>query len=329
MISWTECWGRLRPVRKAARKFWYTTAGTAVVAVAMAWGVWFLVHGAISYSADYTVPLNVSVPEGWIVVRQSLKELKLVVQGSENDISALTQDMIKVRAVLDPEKGAHQTILLAERHVTCPYRVRVDAASLPAQEVEVDIERKVTKAVPIRVATQGKVPVGYEPRLTTEPMAMTVTGPESELENLTEVLTVPVNVDGMTESFRRPNCPLSRPPEGKLRQYERESVALQADIVKATNVKRYEHLPVRLLVPSGQAVRAELEPESCAVAVEGNPSLLQELTADGVRLFVEPSTFVPGGEPVLREVLVSVPNGLACKVEPKQVRVRMLPAGGR
>ena len=329
MTSWAEFWKKSRSFRKTVRKFWYTTPVTACVALAMAWGVWYLVSSAIRHETEYSVPLNVSVPADWIVVHQSMRELRVKVQGTENDISALTQDMIKVRVVLDPKNGTNQVLKLSGRDVTCPYRVRVVADSLPKEEVVVAIEPKATKTVSIRAATQGKVPAGYEPRLTTDPMTMMVTGPRSELENLTEVLTIPVNVDGLTESFERPNCPLSRPPEGKLRRYERESVRLKAEIVKVMNHKKYEHLPVRLLVPSGQSARAELEPESCQVTVEGNPGLLQGLTADDVRLFVEPSTFVPGGGAVLREVQVSVPNGLTCVVEPKQVKVRMLQPEGR
>lgn len=68
--------------------------------------------------------------------------------------------------------------------------------------VPVTLERKITKAVPVQVVTQGNVKTGYELEIgVPTPDTVMVTGPRTLMEKLSFIQTEPVNLEKLTESL--------------------------------------------------------------------------------------------------------------------------------
>ena len=188
------------------------------------------------------------------------------------------------------------------------------------------MERIQTSLVPVRLVTQNMLPTGYETvSVSISPSAIEVTGPKSAVDGLSSVPTEPFNLDGRVDSVHQTRFPLAEPPAISMLTYGAETVQLDVEIAARRSERTFRALPVRLLVPGGLPVQAELGPEVCDVTVSGGDAVIGRLTADDIRLFVEPVSFIPSETPATRVVQAKLPAGVTIQaITPPELSVRMV-----
>lgn len=328
-MSWWDA-EKVRMLHRAklTAAFLHTRTGTWLLATATAVLVWWGIREGTSHSQQLeNVPVTVHAPKGWMVVSQAPREVNLTFKGSRNDMVALRREMVQVTVNLqDVLDTAPQTIALGAQHISAPRGVSVVSDQIFPQKVTVLMQPEITAKVKVRLVTRNMLPVGYD-RVSEilTPSVVEVTGPANEVRGLDSVATEPVNLDGRTDSIHEPVLPLAKPAESSHIRYDRGSVQLDMGIIARLETRSFQQLPLRLLVPAGQSLRGDLDPESCNVTVHGRPEDMAKVTADDIRLFVEPATLVASETPTRRDVRANLPDGVTLvSIDPPSALVRMV-----
>lgn len=314
---------------RRVRIFFATQMGTWLLSILAAVIVWAVVREKTSNTQVMeAVPLAVHVPDGWMVVSQSSRQVNLMVKGTKSELAGLRRDAVQVTVNLKNRPIANDaamvSVTLGSDYVSLPRGVRLE--SISTNQVTIQMERIQTALVPVRLVTQNMLPTGYETvSVSISPSAIEVTGPKSSVQGLSSVATEPLNLDGRVDSVHQTRFPLAAPPTLAMLSYGVETVQLDVEIAARRSARTFRALPVRLLIPGGLPVQAELEPEVCDVTVSGSDAVIAGLTADDIRLFVEPVSFIPSETPATRVVQAKLPAGVTVHaITPSDLSVRMV-----
>ncbi len=163
--------------------------------------LWFFVMGERKLEVGYTVPLELkNVPPGMMVANEVPSLVDVRLSGPRTMLMNLSPKDISISvdlADLDPGLTSFKRL---EERLNIPSGVKV--TRLSPSFVDVKLERIKEKVVPVRVVFNGAPAEGFGlGSIRVTPERVTVEGAESEVKDVTEVLTDPVDVDGAKESF--------------------------------------------------------------------------------------------------------------------------------
>lgn len=185
-----------RPTRR-------TELGRALTALGLAVCLWYFVGSQDEAEILATTPLELRhVPPGLEVVRQSVQEVDVRLRGP----SALLRDapLGSLRAFVDlsGEDHGERTWFLGVESVEAPAGVQVMRVT-PSQ-VALQLGRTMSARVRVSPRVLGEPATGFEiHRITIEPAALVLEGPESLLADLEQVATEPISAQGLRETYAR------------------------------------------------------------------------------------------------------------------------------
>ncbi len=187
---------------------------------------------------------------------------------------------------------------------------------LSPQWVDLRVQRRAERAVPVRLRTEGSIPEGYaavgRPEMT--PEIVNVSGPEEIVAGIEAIDTEPVRLDRRRSSFRERVGLVSPDPDVELRpvevdvtaaiervvprEFERVLVTVFSDGAESTGRFRLDPTEVRVRVFGAESVVNDLGPEDISVRVPIEPGMrgvdeveVEVVAIDGVtRTVVEPRT---------------------------------------
>lgn len=202
--------------------------------------------------------------------------------------------------------------------------IPVDANGLPIDGLQVEpgvvvvtvplLPTATTRTVPVLWSLRGTVASGYwVSRVTTDPVAVTVSGDQATLGSLERVETAAVDVTGLTGS-RTFRAPLTLPDGVSLLDPTDATVVVTVVPLAGTR-PFYTAVQIQNLAAN---VTAETDPGSVTITVSGPLPTLTNLTADQVTATVDAGGKGPGTYTV--DVSVHVPSGVTAQsVQPARV----------
>jgi YbbR domain-containing protein len=172
-----------------------------LLSLAFALVLWFFVMGERKLEVGYTVPLELkSVPEGMMVANEVPSLIDVRLSGPRTLLMNLSPKDISISVDLADLKPGLTSFKRLEERLSIPSGVRV--TRLSPSFIDVKLERIREKVVPLRVVFSGVPAEGFRlGAVRLKPEQVTVQGAESEIKDVTEVTTDPVEVDGVKESF--------------------------------------------------------------------------------------------------------------------------------
>jgi YbbR domain-containing protein len=172
-----------------------------LLSLAFALVLWFFVMGERKLEVGYTVPLELkSVPEGMMVANEVPSLIDVRLSGPRTLLMNLSPKDISISVDLADLKPGLTSFKRLEERLSIPSGVRV--TRLSPSFIDVKLERIREKVVPLRVVFSGVPADGFRlGAVRLKPEQVTVQGAESEIKDVTEVTTDPVEVDGAKESF--------------------------------------------------------------------------------------------------------------------------------
>lgn len=200
-----------------------------LISLAFAVVLWFFVMGERRHEVSHIVPVTYrGVPEGLIIANQVPGAVEVMVSGPRALLSHLSSaDMAIVVNLAGAEAGVTSIKRLGES-LTLPTGLTMTRIS-PAY-VDVKLERIREKAVPVRVVLGGEPAPGYRVRrLRVAPPQVTVSGAESELKAVSEVVTEGLDIGGVRETFTQTVALSHSRPFTTLK--EQRTVEVQVQIV--------------------------------------------------------------------------------------------------
>jgi YbbR domain-containing protein len=266
--------------------------GLKVLAITLASVLWFTVAGEHVVERSLRVPLAVrNVPGELEIVGDLPTAVDVRVRGSSAQLSRL--DPGDVVAMLDLEGARIGTRLFHLRadEVRAPYGIEVAQVLPPSLSLE--LERSVTRTVPIVPATDGEPGPGFVVgRISSEPSTVQVQGPESHVRTLASATTEPVQIEGRTERVR--DVVTVGVADSSVRLVQPQNATVVIEISVAPIEREVGGVPIRWR-NLGQGLAApKILPALARVSVRGQRGVLAELRADAVDAFVDLAGLGPG-----------------------------------
>ena len=199
--------------------------------------------------------------------------------------------------------------------------------------IRVEVQRKITRTLPVKVETSGKIPVGWRnDEISSVPAKVDVTGPEKMVNALKDIVTETLNIDGETVSFSKKGLLLKKHPGTGL-TYSVESADVFVKISRLPDTSRtLKDIPVRCLFPPGKVLNAVPDKTGVAVTVSGQPRLVNRVNSSDIMVFADlsaPQFAAPGNHRVPLKAVFNNPDGKlrVVSVEPQEINIRVVPAG--
>lgn len=183
---------------------WAATLMLRLLALFLAFIVWFIVSAPrrerVSERA-FAAPLSVVGMRSDLVVTTPLPDtVNVRLRGRTSDVRSLSSQNLEVTLDLSWVTPGEAGITLHPQAINVPPQIEV--MSIDPSRLHFRVEQLRQKYVPIRPFLVGQPPVGYLPGdPTVSPENALVTGPASQVRNVSEVATERIIMTGRTGTF--------------------------------------------------------------------------------------------------------------------------------
>lgn len=277
------------------------------------------------------VPVEVALPPGTVNVDREVPPVPLVLNGSSRQLSLLSQRDIQCRVTI-PEgsfvRGKPFSLKLNPTDFVTPSGVSI--SHIEPRELMLNLEPIVNRRVPIEVRFDSldRLARDYQvDRIRCVPDEVQVTGPESQVNELRMISTVPIPLDSsVTEGFDY-SAQLRRPDDLVLSP---QRVAVRIDIARKYGTRNFTALPVRVILSPDQREKLHAEllgVPQIEVVLSGPESQLATLKSSNLRAFLDLSELrTPGTYSLEPGCLITGVNESELKVKlirPEKISVRI------
>jgi hypothetical protein len=208
-----------------------------LVCIALAVVLWAIVSSQNIESVDITVPVSaVNLSPEYAVVSMQKKTATVKVRGNKDLMKTVSRKMVTIEVDLkNPVIGKNQKYPLVleknEEYANLDFELKDD-------KIQITVEKKISKIVPVRVSAAGKgadnlIPVQFK----TIPQFITVTGPESIVSNVPFVETETLPLNGKTAPVRQ--MLKLKMISGESISYDAVSVTVLVNLVSEDSIMRF------------------------------------------------------------------------------------------
>ena len=265
------------------RNFWYKAA-----ALALACMFWYIVQGEEILEINRRLVVNIHVPDGYTVkgLETRIKDVQL--RGSRVLLGDFSNKPLEATINI-PEGKTGQLRYRIDKEYIKNWDNRIKMTVLDPY-LSVYVDEKVSKKVPVKEYLKGVPGDGYIIEKTViKPNLVTVTGAKSDVQRVDEVLTEPIDVDGLSQS---------KSFEAKLVATDVPKSGLSVDTVTVNLMvgekkinKRFGSVPVEVV---GSDYLTAVRPRFVSIVIQGTPGVLSFVKRSDLSAFVDARSLEPG-----------------------------------
>jgi len=287
-----------------------------VLSIALAIALVMVYRTTMISSRTITVPLTVETGLSLIPGSDFPTNVRVTVRGEGDGVRSIAEG--DITAYVDLSR--HET----EGFYRAPVRIRRRGAALEVEpleilvnplEVSLRLERRISVSLPIVTPVYGSVAPGFDlVSHSLAPSEVSISGPVSILDSLTEVATSPVNLEGRSGDFSvavgivNPNPLLSMTGTG--------IAEFRGVVRQAVPVRSIDGLPIVLLSLSDELV-SDFGARTGRVRIEGGREQIDGFIPPPGFLSVDASSVTGPGIHVL-PVVASLPPGFTLIMQDPQ-----------
>lgn len=163
--------------------------------------LWFFVMGEQKLEVGYAVPLELkNVPQGMMIANDVPSLIDVRISGPRTVLMNVKPSDISLSIDLKDLQPGVTTFKRLEERLNLPSALKV--TRLSPSFVDVKLERVKDKSVPVRATFTGTLPDGFKMEsMQIAPDKVKIEGAESELKDVNEVMTEPIDVSDVRENF--------------------------------------------------------------------------------------------------------------------------------
>jgi hypothetical protein len=275
----------------------------------------------------FSVPLTVEVNSSLIPASSYTRMIRVSLRGDANSIYPILEDDIEAYIDLRnfESPGWYRAPVLIRKTGTAlgvePLEISVEPIEIP-----LELDRKISKYVPLTANLRGNVPSGYDLiSHTLTPTQVVVDGPLTLLGNISELYTDFIDLDERNENFSVTVKILNRDPLIVIRGSG--TTEFHGFIQRMVPVRNFTDLPISLR-GLDENLEAELEVNSGSVRLDGDQNRLALFGPPPDFLYADCSTVTGSGTYTL-PLKVDLPAGInLARQEPQSVILTVTPKGG-
>jgi YbbR domain-containing protein len=189
--------------------------GLKLLALFLAFVVWFVVseprRERVS-ERSFAAPLSlVGMPRDLIITTPVPDSVSVRLRGRSSEVRSMSSQNLEVTVDISWAQPGEATLTLRPQALNVPPDVEV--VSIDPTKIRFRVEQLRQSAVTIRPFLVGQLPAGYtagDPTLV--PQQALISGPASQIRNITEVATERIIMTGRTETFTQSVAVVSDSP---------------------------------------------------------------------------------------------------------------------
>ena len=293
----------------------HTNVGTRLVSILIALILWGVVLGSRIVEVTKEVPLEVITSSDVIPANDTPDKVAFRLSGPKAFLrSILDRREEPIRVNLTGAKPALVTYRFFSDNIRVPIGVKVVSIIPPA--ISIQLENVRVKEVPVRLRFQGSLPEGFRIlNANVKPDKVQVRGPESQISNLTEIQSKPIDLSVLNSGMDR-ELPLEVGTGALSILGHKPRVHIEIESVPANF--RMKNVDIQVI----SSYKSEIEEKSVTVLVNATPKEMQTIDKDLVFGVVD-MTGKEAGHYVV-PVKVNLPQSVRLvKVIPEQVHVKL------
>lgn len=181
----------------------YTNLGYKLIAVAVAFLLWGVAHSSSSVERGFDVPMVLrGIPDDLVIIDQSTDEVNVRIQGSRAALRNIASADLEYPVEVSGAKPGVLAVEVDPTPVELPRGARIVSRS--PSRVELTLARRGVKAVRVRADVAGDPAPGLGVgEIELDPPRVRITGAQSEVLRLSEVLTETIDVTGATADVEK------------------------------------------------------------------------------------------------------------------------------
>jgi YbbR domain-containing protein len=251
-------------------------------------------------------------------------QVQVGIRGPNSLVARLTEGPLAFRIGLPAEAPDRFVVTLEKEALGLPPYLSVLSIDPPV--VEYVLDRLESREVAVSVPRLGTLRESLEVvAITPEPERVRVTGPASELDELRELDTLPIDLREFTGSATRE---AALRITGNRLQVSPRKVSVRVELRVVELERSFGKRPVEIRSPSGHNYMAS--PSTVRVQLKGPRHLVRDLQEQAVQPYVRiseadiaalpaPATEIPNVR-----VGIDLPAGVSAEMEPESVSLRLM-----
>ncbi len=303
-----SAWGYTR--RRASRNM-----GLRLLSLAIAVGLWVFVNaGERGGVRTLDVPLSYrTLPPGMMIINHPADFAKIEVSGPRTLLSLLEPERLRLKLELSGAAVGRSDYRILPGMFNVPRGTTV--TQITPTDIMLDLDRVVTRDVPVHLAIDGTVAGGYKiASVELKPSTIEVSGPSRYVLPITVMETSTIDVQGATTPIEEKVDVIEPPVPLRL-----SAAQVDARVDVAEEIADREFRAVTVEVRDSD-YKYKLEPSKASLTVRGPAIKLASLDPNGL-VFVDAKGLDPGSHEL--PVQVALPDGMqVVKQEPSTARLR-------
>jgi len=298
-----------------SRRLRRSDIGMRVLSVVLAVGLWIFVNAGERGSVEsLAVPISyAALPAGMVIVNHPPTQVNIEVTGPRTLLSLLDPERLALK--IDPASLASGQSEFKIYPSMFNVGRNTSVTSISPDSISLDIDRLVTRDVPVHLRVQDNVAPGYAiSSVDITPPSVTVAGPSRYVSPLTSVTTEPFNLKGLTSDVSRSVEIVAPDPSLGL---STGHVDARVNVAEAI-VDRELRSDVEV---KDSDFKYRVEPKQATLTIRGPAVKLAGLAQKGLA-YVDANGLAPGSHEL--PLQVTVPTGMQLvRQSPDKVRLRM------
>ncbi len=289
---------------------------TKILCLVMSFLLFIYIQTSENIEKTFTIPVSIANrPPSLLVTSWSDKQVEVFVYGPIAKMAHIKAEELSLTLFLDEQQLPGQVeFSLTPDQVKVPPGIHV--RSIRPTFMAIKLESIVAKSFKIQPVIEGTAKDGYEvvDIGVLDPVAE-VLGPPSVLSRMVAIETEPIDLDGMSVSFKQ-RVGFRIPNQVSLSKEHRAIVA----VTIREKIAQRTLEDVAVVATSGR-LALQIRPPVVSIELEGPQSLIQSMTAERLKPSVHDEGLKEGASTRLPVELESQPERLAAKFIPVSVLV--------
>jgi len=253
-------------------------------------GVFLLWPYVSIQEADVFIPVDSEkIPEGLIITNGPFTGIEVHVRGPKSIIRTLSD--LKIRYTIDLSAVNIGVNIIPIHQARIPLPNGISILKINPDSITVKVENEIKKKLPVNISLTGKPAKGFMVvGAEAKPTSVTLRGSEETLGRMDKVLTKPINIKGLSGSFKR---------EVTLDLVENLNLVDSSKIILATvmineqlTTITFDNIPVQ---GDGCLYVYRITPPLITIKVKGPVNVIEKLYGtNGVQVYVDLKGLKPG-----------------------------------
>jgi len=262
--------------------------------------LWYFVQGEEIVELNRKIQINF-ITEPQVAIRGSkIRYVDATIKGPRVLQSYYTDQTIETNIIIPKGKIGNQEYRI-DKHLFQGWNPKLDII-VHDPVISVFVDRKESRAIPVRVVTQGLPTSGLTlEKVESKPTSVTITGPKSEIDRISELSTAPVDISGAKQSESLEAEIVFDATKGI--SVTPVKVLTQIQLGESRINKQFSSIPIYL---EGGSQSTAFSPKFVSLVLQGTKKTMDSISRKEIRAFLDVRDLTAGSH--RRKIQVKIPQ---------------------